>query len=68
MPDITARHCMRCRQALPEGSGYCVGCGCTNDTAYEKMIANENKIEMRQFWLKFWTSLTNLSWGLRWFR
>jgi len=32
------------------------------------MIANENKIEVRQFWLKFWTSLTNIAQGLRWFR
>lgn len=68
MPEAATRHCIRCQQQLPEGSGYCVACGCTNDTAYEKMIANENRIESRQFWLKLWASLTNFSWGLRWFR
>lgn len=46
--------CLRCRQTLPEGSGYCVACGCTNDSAYEKLIANENKIEQRRFWNQFW--------------
>ena len=68
MSNTSTRNCTRCRQPLPEGTGYCVACGCMNDSAYEKMIANENKIEVRQFWLKFWTSLTNIAQGLRWFR
>jgi hypothetical protein len=25
--------CARCQQPLPEGSGFCVACGCNNDLA-----------------------------------
>jgi hypothetical protein len=68
MPVTSTRNCTRCRQPLPEGTGYCVACGCTNDAAYEKMIANENQIEVRQFWLKLWSSLSNIGGAFRWFR
>ena len=38
------------------------------EAAYEKMIGNENKIEERRVWLKFWTSLANRYPILHWFR
>jgi hypothetical protein len=53
---------------LPKGSGYCVACGCTNDAAYEKLIANENQIEKRRFWMKVWASLGNIALISRLFR
>ena len=51
--------CARCRQPLPEGSGYCVACGISSDAAYEKLIANENQINERRTWLEFWMNLAN---------
>jgi hypothetical protein len=68
MSDLTRRTCRRCLQALPEGSGYCVACNCSNDAAHEKLIANENKIENRRFWFKIWTSLGNIGLFSRLFR
>lgn len=46
---IDSRKCIRCRQALPEGSGYCVACGCSNEdalTARQVQVTNaaENRI------------------------
>lgn len=68
MSDLTRYTCRRCLQPLPEGSGYCVACGCSNDAAYERLIENENKIESRRFWFKLWTSLTNMALISRLFR
>ncbi len=68
MTDLHRRTCRRCLQPLPEGSGYCVGCGCSNDAAYEQLIANENAIEDRRFWLKFWMWLASIFPFLRLFR
>jgi hypothetical protein len=67
MSDLTRRTCRRCLQALPEGSGYCVACGCSNDAAYERLIENENKIENRRFWFRMLSQLGNLSMFSRWF-
>jgi hypothetical protein len=58
---------------LDAGTSYCVSCGCvscgcTNDAAYEKLIANENRIEERRFWLKLWSSLSNMALFSRLFR
>jgi len=35
LSNTSTRNCTRCRQPLPEGTGYCVACGCMNDSAYE---------------------------------
>ena len=63
----SVRTCSRCRQPLAEGTSYCVACGCASDVAFEKMIANEDKIEERRVWLKFWISLANRYPILHWF-
>lgn len=67
MPD-SPRACSRCRQPLGEGTSYCVTCGCTNDAAYAKLIANENQIAERRLWLKFWTAFANMTLLSRLFR
>jgi hypothetical protein len=68
MSDVSRHPCRRCQQPLPQGSGYCVACGCTNDAVYEKLIANENQIEKRRFWMKVWASLGNIALISRLFR
>ena len=54
--------CSRCRQPLPEGSGYCVACGCTNEFATQSRQASlnqqaDNRIEAAGFWRKIFQFL-----------
>jgi len=45
--------CARCRQPLPEGSGYCVSCGCSNDFAVQQRRLNVNEqADKRIGWMK----------------
>ena len=64
----TVPKCRRCQQVLPEGSGYCVACGCTNDVAYEKLIDSENKMEQRRERMRFWRSFSTWAFAFRIFR
>ena len=50
----TVHKCCGCQQTLPEGSGYCVACGYTNDVAYEKLIESENEMEARRERMRTW--------------
>ena len=44
----SARRCVRCRQELPEGSGYCVACGCANEEALlERRVKATNAADDR---------------------
>jgi predicted amidophosphoribosyltransferase len=38
--------CSRCRQSLPNGTTFCVGCGIQNqaDASYKQSLKNEQKI------------------------
>jgi hypothetical protein len=51
MPATSTRNCTRCRQPLPEGTGYCVACGCTNDGVMDDKYSTVGKqMEQRQMW------------------
>jgi hypothetical protein len=50
--------CVRCRQPLPQGSQFCVACGCSNEAAVDERIVDlGNQIESRRWWFQFWNSL-----------
>lgn len=43
--------CVRCRQPLPDGSMYCISCGCSNEGVLEGKIETINKqFEQRRTW------------------
>jgi hypothetical protein len=56
------RLCARCKSLLPEGSGYCVGCGINNGDVGEKLVKahksiekSKAKVQAQLFWGKiFW--------------
>lgn len=55
------RLCARCKSSLPEGSGYCVGCGCDNGGVGEKLVKahkdierSKAKVQWQLFWSRFW--------------
>jgi hypothetical protein len=51
MPDVPTRKCIRCQQPLPAGTGYCVACGCTNDSVMDdKYVAVGKQMEARRTW------------------
>jgi hypothetical protein len=59
------RTCTRCRQPLPEGSSYCVACGCTNESVDNEKIATIAKqAEAR----KNWEAACRVFPFLRWFQ
>jgi hypothetical protein len=52
--------CTRCRQPLPEGSGFCVTCGHTNESAMmDRLAQTQFAIDKRQQRLGFWKSITD---------
>jgi hypothetical protein len=49
----TAR-CSRCRQPLPEGTSYCVACGCNNEGLLDAKISKVGSdLETRATW-NYW--------------
>jgi hypothetical protein len=51
MPDAPTRNCIRCKQPLPAGTGYCVACGCTNDGVMDDKYSTVGKqMEERATW------------------
>jgi len=65
----TPLNCVRCRQPLPEGSYYCVACGCNNESALQdRMVDIGNQLESRRWWFQFWNSLANVFPWIRWLR
>jgi len=57
--------CVRCQSELPDGSGYCVGCGHSNVmAAEEKKVKIDSEIDRRLTAAKFFQSISNLFfWG-----
>lgn len=56
----SSRVCTRCKSPLPEGSGFCVGCGVNNGDVGEKLVKAHKQIEQSKanvqaqlFWAKF---------------
>jgi len=52
---VSVLKCARCQQPLPEGSGFCVSCGCNNDMALLERQAKvgmdaNRRIERLGFW------------------
>lgn len=59
-----SRNCVRCRTPLPDGSSYCVSCGCNNEGLLDDKITTVNKqLEARQNW----ENLCRIFPFLRWF-
>ncbi|HEY2412263.1 MAG TPA: hypothetical protein VGI40_08475 [Pirellulaceae bacterium] len=55
--------CARCRQPLPQGSGFCVSCGHNNDTALiKKSLKVAGEAEKRLTWAQ---RLSAWLWGER---
>jgi len=55
MPQIEPMKCVRCRQPLAEGSGFCVSCGHNNEAAMMQRAANvhmaaDERIGRARFW------------------
>ncbi len=51
MPSSSSRSCVRCRHTLPEGSAYCVACGCHNEGLLdEKVVTIHKQLERRATW------------------
>jgi hypothetical protein len=60
MPQIEPLKCARCGQPLPEGSGFCVSCGHTNETAMMQRAANVHMVaDKRMGRLRFWKRLAD---------
>jgi predicted amidophosphoribosyltransferase len=64
MSTAAPRLCIRCKQQLPEGTGYCIACGCTNDSVMDTKLA---KINRDLQWRKTWVELQSMFPFLRWF-
>lgn len=59
-----SRNCARCRQPLPDGSSYCVACGCNNEGLLDdKIVKVNNQLEAR----RNWENLCRMFPFLRWF-
>jgi hypothetical protein len=65
MPAATnARNCIRCQSPLPDGSAYCVSCGCNNEGLLDdKLVKVNNQLESRRNW-ENWCKVFPF---LRWF-
>ena len=51
MAPSNTRMCVRCRQALPDRSAYCVACGCHNEGLLdEKVVTIHKQREWRATW------------------
>ena len=57
--------CSRCRQPLPKGTTFCVGCGVQNqaDAPFEQSLQNQQKIEARRQRSRLFRWLARLSNG-----
>jgi hypothetical protein len=54
MPQTEPAKCARCRQPLPEGSGFCVSCGHTNELALlERRVKVADAADKRLGWAKW---------------
>jgi predicted amidophosphoribosyltransferase len=49
--------CARCQQPLPQASGYCVACGCTNDL--DRLGKTHLAINQRQERSAFWRRIVS---------
>ena len=55
--------CVRCRQPLTEGSGFCVSCGHTNEAALvERQVKLVGQADERIGWAKRLKELTRGLW------
>jgi hypothetical protein len=69
MPPPASVLCGRCRQALPEGSNYCVGCGYTNvDAMMGRRIGVEQQADERIARFKLLGRLLRFGGLLRFFK
>lgn len=60
----STRTCIRCRQPLPDGTSYCVACGCANEGATD---AKRAEIGRQMEWRQTWESCCKVFPWLRWF-
>ncbi len=60
------RLCARCRGALPENSGYCVGCGVDNGGVGEKLIRAHKDIEKSKAKVQGQLMWNKFFWFIRW--
>jgi hypothetical protein len=61
MADLSTPNCIRCQQPLPEGSGYCVACGCANEGQLdEKVVTIHKQREWRATWERLCRSFPRL--------
>ena len=69
MPIAQPVSCLRCRQPLPEGSHFCVGCGMNNDGALlNQIVGVGDQIQKRRDRLAFWDAITSMLHFSRFFR
>jgi hypothetical protein len=65
---MPAEKCVRCRQALPEGSSYCVSCGADNvEALLARRVEATQQADARISWLRFVRNLFRGARYGRWF-